>query len=145
MKIKIPILLLCLMMSACRTSSGVAESSAYHFKWYVDEFWSGGVTFEEVDAIADDHCRRHKKRAVWSPDFSPRSMLKYLNYTCVPEEQYRCKLQLWGSGGCEVKAKPRPISSAEDHLSLEAEKKCIDLGFRQDTAKFVECVHQISK
>lgn len=139
---------LCALVSACRTSSGVAESSPNHFKWYVDEFWeSGSKGIEETDQLADAHCRKYKKRAVWAEDFSPRSFFKYRNYTCIPEDKYICKVQLLENNDsrCKVQAKTRVEDSSGLSGLREAESKCTSLGFKQGTEKFAECVLQLSR
>jgi hypothetical protein len=153
MKRKIPILLLCLMASACRTSSGVAESSPYHFKWYVDEFWEDSrdrLRYEQVSKIADRHCQAYGKRAVLARSTGEIRWLSYIKYNCIPKEQYFCVDQLWFEDlqkcADDEQRKNKPDSKQIDSKKMSAaEERCLSLGFARATEKFAECVLQLSK
>jgi hypothetical protein len=138
----------CVSLAACRTSSGVAEASPNHFKWYVDEMFSGpAYGINELDKLADDHCRKYKKRAIWSSDFAQNTWLKYVNYDCVPEERYVCKTQIFGTDTPNCIAEHRSLITepAKQNTFVEVQTKCDHLGFKRGTEKFEECMLQLQK
>jgi hypothetical protein len=151
MKAVIFVALLCALVSACRTSSGMAEASPNHFKWYVDEFWGGdNNSFEQIDMFADRHCQKYGKRAIKVPRTKEIEWLKYLNYVCVPKDKYICKYQLFSSvpepcGDFAQNKNKHNNEQPETNTTSVAEDKCVGLGFKQGTEKFGDCVLQLSK
>ncbi len=135
--------LLCLLLCGCRGSTGVLEADQNHFKWYVDEFFSGSSEssrdFLLVYNQADLHCKSFRKRAVFAIDPIENGLFKYFNYLCIPEAEFQCKFQLMSPCIADERSKIS-ILPMED-----AKKTCINLGFKEGSEKFGNCVLQISK
>ncbi len=148
MNIKVLIVILCLMVSSCRTSSGLVDSSPNHFKWYVDEFWEEGrlrLSSVDVYVLADRHCQQFNKRAAYQR-FPDIQWLKYYEYQCIPKDQFICAGQLLSPCTNTELEKNNPNNQQKDTKRISAaEDKCVGLGFTRATEKFGECVLQLSK
>lgn len=139
--------LIFLIISGC-ASSGISESSPNHFIWYVDEFWEEGnrASYEQVTFFADRHCQKYNKRAIYPLEKKNSKLFKYLEYECIPKEQFICFYQNFVDCGSSGIGQNKPTIQQIDLKRLsDAEDKCLNLGFARNTDKFGECVLQLSK